>query len=277
MKININGSIVEINDDELNKAIEDKAESIEIKSEELEVRSKADFDTYIGNLKSESQKIGEEIGRKELFKSLEIESEGTGAHKDVNKSKDLIQNWSNGLTSKALEDAKIEPDKKVQELTNDLNTMRSNFENEKTRADKAESNFTEFKTNIEKTNLIRKALPDNLALPEEDVMLIINQRVNIGKNENGSFVGLNQDGSVMKNSNLEPLSVKEVLSPFFENNPHLLTKPSGGAGGGDSSGGSSKQSIEDFTKEMREQGFAPNSPKFNEIMQSRMKEGKLEL
>ena len=39
MKININGSIVEITDEDLSKAIEDKKESIDITNDDIVVRS----------------------------------------------------------------------------------------------------------------------------------------------------------------------------------------------------------------------------------------------
>lgn len=276
MKFNIKGNTVEVSDEDLSKALEDKAESIELKTDELEVRTKEDFETYTNNIRSEAKNQGEEIGRKELFKSLELDSEGTGAHKDVNKSVDLLKTWSGGLVDNALSEAKIEPDKKVQELTADLNTMRTNFQTEQQRVVEAQSELTEFKTGIDMRKAIAKALPDNLNIPEDDMVLLLSNRVPVKKSDSGGFVALNGSGDVMKNQNLEPLPLKEAFAPFFNDNPHYLKAADGGAGGGDSGTGGSKQSFEEFTKEMSEQGITPNSMQFNDIMMSRVKDGKLE-
>lgn len=275
MKFNINGSTVEVSDEDLSKAIEEKTESLDVKAEDLEVRSKSDFEVYTTNIRAEAKTQGEEIGRKELFKTLELDTEGTGAHKDLNKSVEALNTWSNGLKDQALLDAKIEPDKKVQELTADLNTMRTQFNQEQIKVAEAQGQLTEFKTGIEKTAAIAGALPDNLNIPKDDMILLLSSRVPVKKNDNGIFVATDSTGNTIKNQNLEPLSLKDAFIPFFNDNPHYLKKADGGAGGGDSGTGGSKQSFEEFTKEMTDQGMRPNSPQFNDIMIQRMKDGKL--
>jgi len=275
MKFNINGNTVEVSDEDLSKVIEEKTESIDVKSDDLEIRTKDDFETYTNNIRSEGKTQGEEIGRKELFKTLELDSEGTGAHKNVAKSVELLQTWSNGIKDKALSDAQIEPDKKVQELTKDLDTMRNQFNQEQQKVVEAEGKLTSFKTGIEKTSAISKALPDNLNIPKDDMILLLSNRVPVQKADNGSFVAVDSTGNVMKNQNLEPLSLKDAFTPFFNENPHYLKSSDGGAGGGDSGTGGSKQSFEEFTKEMTEQNIHPNSTPFNDIMMQRIKDGKL--
>ena len=42
----------------------------------------------------------------------------------------------------------------------------------------------------------------------------------------------NADGSVMKDSNLNPLSIGDVVNKYYDNNPDSLVKVAGGAGGG---------------------------------------------
>ena len=275
MKFNINGSTVEVSDEDLSRAIEEKTESLDVKAEDLEVRSKSDFEVYTTNIRAEAKTQGEEIGRKELFKTLELDTEGTGAHKDLNKSVEALNTWSNGLKDQALLDAKIEPDKKVQELTDDLKIMRGQFNEEQQKVAEVKGQFTEFKTGIEKTAAIAGALPDNLNIPKDDMILLLSSRVPVKKNDNGIFVATDSTGNTIKNQNLEPLSLKDAFIPFFNDNPHYLKKADGGAGGGDSGTGGSKQSFEEFTKEMTDQGMRPNSPQFNDIMIQRMKDGKL--
>jgi len=277
MKLNINGTSIEVSDEEISKALEEKKESFEVKVDDLVIKSTSDFETYTENLKQESQKTGMEIGRKEVFKGLEIEYEGTGAHKDHEKSVQLIQTWKGTQVDSALENAQIAPDKKVQELTSDLETMRNNYQNAQAEIEKTKNEFNSFKTNIEKRSVIEKSLPDNLAIPKDDMILILQSKVNIDKHESGKFVAFNADGTVMKDDNLQPLGAESAIKPFFENNPHYLKAPAGGAGGGDSSGASGKQTIEEFNKEMTELGHNLGSDKYTQIMTDRMKSGTLDV
>ena len=113
MKININGNTVEIEDEVITKAIEEKTESIDIKSDTLVIRSTADEATFSENKRTEGIAVGAEIGRKEVIKGLGIE--GEGLHKSDEVSIKAIQDFSSGLVTKALEDAKIEPNAKIEE------------------------------------------------------------------------------------------------------------------------------------------------------------------
>jgi hypothetical protein len=271
MKLNINGTSIEVSDEDISKALEEKQESFEVKAEDLVIKSTSDFDTYTDNLKQESQKLGMDLGRKDMFKTLGIEFEGTGAHRDNEKSVELIQTWKSGEVSSALESAQIAPDKKVKELTSDLDTMRNNYNTAQAEIEKAKNEFSSFRTNIEKRSVIEKSLPDNLAIPKDDMILILQSKVNIDKHESGKFVAFNADGTVMKDDNLQPLGAESAIKPFFENNPHYLKAPAGGAGGGDSSGASGKQTIEEFNKEMAELGHNQGSQQYTQIMTERIK------
>ena len=148
MKILINGVVTEVDNDALKKAIEDNSESFEIKSEDFVIRTAEDHTTYETNLKSASQTIGEEIGRKNLFKALDIDIEGTGAHKDVNKSVETLSGWSKSLTEKAISDANIEPNKKVEELTRDLETLRGNMAAKDEEIASINNQFTTYKNDL---------------------------------------------------------------------------------------------------------------------------------
>ena len=75
MKLNINGREIEVADEELSKAIEEKKESLEIKSD-LSIRTAEEETTFVENLKTGSNTAAYEIGRKNVLKGLGIEVEG---------------------------------------------------------------------------------------------------------------------------------------------------------------------------------------------------------
>ena len=124
MKLNINGKQLEINSDELKSALESEEQSFEIQSDFV-LRSKDEEETYTTNLRKEGTAIGAEIGRKELLKSLGIE--GEGLHKSDEKSLDSINSFISDKVNTELESANIEPNKKVEELSKDLETLRSSL------------------------------------------------------------------------------------------------------------------------------------------------------
>jgi hypothetical protein len=275
MKFNINGSEVEVDNEALTKAIEEKTESIDIKNDDLVVRSKEDFDTFTTNTRNEGQTIGAEIGRKELFKALEIDSEGTGAHKSIDKSKALLNTWQAGLTETALTDAKIEPDKKVQELNRDLETLRGNLQTEKDNNITLQSQFDGYKKDQTLATQYSSAIPDNVIIDKSDMATILRAKLKADIID-GKTVALNSNGEVMKNkTTLEPLSFGEAVTDFFATNTQYIKSSDGGAGGGDSGGGNGKQTIEEFTKEMIDAGHRPNDGTFNSVMQERIKAGTL--
>jgi hypothetical protein len=275
MKININGSIVEVADDAITKAIEEKTESIEIKDENLIVRSKDDFDTYTTNTRNEGQIIGAEIGRKELFKALEIDSEGTGAHKSVDKSKSLINDWQTGLVTAALTDAKIAPDKKVDELTKDLGTLRDNLKSKEGDLLTLQGSFDNYKKDQTLSTQYSSAIPDNVIMDKNDMATILRTKLRADI-QDGRTVALDTEGNVMKNATtLEPLAFKDAVTNFFTQNPQYIKSSEGGANGKDSGNSGGKQSFEEFTKEMVDAGHKPNDEQFTAVMSERLKAGTL--
>ena len=112
MKLSINGTEIEVSDADLTAAIE-KKEGVSITNDDLYVNTTEKNNTYIDNLKKEQITIGSDIGRKELFKSLDIDYDGTGAHKDDEKAKALMNSWAKGLSDEAVKQAGVAPEVKV--------------------------------------------------------------------------------------------------------------------------------------------------------------------
>ncbi len=275
MKININGSIVEITDEDLSKAIEDKKDSIDITNDDIVVRSKEDFDTFTTNTRNEGKLAGTEIGRKELFEALEIDSEGTGAHKSVEKSKALITTWQTGITSTALTDANIAPDKKVKELETDLATLRTNLVTSEGQTTALQGQFDTYKKDQNLSGQYSSSIPDNVIMDKGDMATILKTKLRADI-QDGRTVALDSSGNVMKHkTTLEPLSFGEAVTNFFTDNPQYIKTTDGGAGGVDSTGANGKQSFEDFTKEMVDAGHRPNDIKFTAVMTERLKAGTL--
>lgn len=275
MKFNINGNEVEVDNEALSKAIEEKTETFELKMEDFSVKSKIDETKFNDNLKQEAQTAGIEIGRKNTLKGLGIEVDG--AHKDDTKTLAALNGFIDTRVASELEGAKIEPDKKVEELQKDKEQLVANITDVQGRFDlfKKESELKD--QNQKRINTLSSLIPDNTLNTREDTLTIMNAKLNTGFNENGVMFGVGEDGEPMKNpSNRELLPMSEVVTKFFDNNQSLLKGAKGGANGADSSGGGSKQTLVEFVEEMGKNNIPPNSPEFNATMTERQKSGLLE-
>ena len=262
MKININGKIIEVENDIITKAIS-------IKDAPFVIRTVEEDTTFKNNYKDENIKIGAEIGRKELFKKLGIEKEGV--HKSDELAATTLNEWANEFASKKLDEAKIEPNKKVEELTKDLNTLRGTLSEKDEALNTLKNEYTGYK----KTNSIDKELdsyiPDNIILPKNDMKTLILNRLKLDVNENGKMFGLGEDGQAIKNqTTLEPLGGKDIITDFFNQNPQYLKTASGGAGGSDSIGNYEPNSIQAFDKEMEAAGIPVSSEKYNTELNKRI-------
>ncbi len=275
MKLNINGNIVEVEDSILTTAIEAKTEAIDITSE-LVIRTAANEATFSENKRKEGISVGAEIGRKEVLKGFGLE--GEGHHKNHEASITALKGFSDGLVSKALEDAKIAPDKKVSELTNDIATLQGTIATLNSTNETQASEFKTFKNNQLISSSLTNEVPENALLDSKTMLTIMQSSIKLDVNENGVVFGVGQDGQPMKDpTTLNPLSVKTIAANFFNERNDLLKPSSGGAAGGDSGGGAGKQSVDDFIKEMGDAGHQPNSPAFDKVMQERMKAGTIDM
>lgn len=276
MKLNINGKEIEVSDEELSKALEEKKESFELNSDFI-LRTSQEEDSFKENLRREGISTGAEIGRKEVIKGLGID--GEGLHKSDESAINAIKSFNESNISNALKEANVEPDKKVAELQKDLSTLQKTIATQQSTIEEKESMFTNFKKQTKTESEFINHIPENIALPRQDVVTLMKANIKLDVDENGSIFGVGADGQPMKDSLLNTLPVKEVIGNFFNSNPHLLKGAQGGAGGGagDSGGTGGKQSLEAFTKEMNEAGHSINGPEFVAEMQVRMKAGLLDI
>lgn len=182
-------------------------------------------DENIGRTKyNEGKTAGVEMGVKELKNELGLDFDG----KDI---KSLV----NAVQKKTLDDAKIEPNKKVEELNNVVANLQ------KTIADK-ESEKTALVTQLQTTTLntkILSAMPSNrlTTLNDNEYLTLIKSSYEFAE-EDGKIVA-KKDGNIVRNPTTQsPLDAKEVIESFFTEKKFITTGNGGqgGQGGGNSGG-----------------------------------------
>jgi len=276
MKLNINGVIVEVSDADLSKAIEEKKESFDVKSDDIVLRTKEAQESFEANIKSESQKVGEELGRKGVFKSLDIDIEGTGAYKTDEKSAEALKTWSGNAVTEGVKAAGIDPDKKLEAANEDIAKLRENLA---TANNSINSWETKYNTHLKQSGIrkdILKSLPENLALPPEDVVDLILLRNKFDQDDNGNTFQVGNDGNPMKDADRNVLPLSNSMTSFLDANPAYYKGADGGAGGGDSGGGDKKQTFAEFSTEMSDKNVPLNGDTYRQEMISRQEAGTLE-
>lgn len=272
MKFKIGQVEIEAKDEDVSKAIE--TGSLELKSDKLieknddtVIYSKSDFDTYTENVKKEeynnTKQKAEEMAMKAIKNEFGFEIEG---YKDPKV-------FASKVKEKIIEDAKIEPVKKITTLEQDLQQVRENLKNKEIEFNDYKSNITQKETRVKKDNELLSLIPKDglIVSPDITLMALKNKGFDVNFTDDGKkeFVF---NGTVIKNkSTLEPSDGKEfVLDKLKE--LKLFKSPEGGGGGSDETGGEKKGSYDVFVKEMKAKNIEEGTREFSEEMTKRIKD-----
>ena len=266
MKVVIAGKTFEVDDAQLAKAIEDKSDSISIESDVV-IRTKDENETFIANLKDEQIKVGMEVGIKNFKKHVGLEVEG----KDYDKVAEAFK-------EKIISESNISIDEKEKKWKADLETLKGSNTSLLSEIEKEKNARVGLEKNYKIKGHIDKLMPDTLAIPKDDMTLILSNKYDFDIAEDGNFVAKDKlTGKVLQDAaTLSPTPFDKIINGFFESNPMYLKGATGGAGEGDS-GGSGKISIETYTKTLNEAGHATNSETFNAEMQKAVSSGVVSL
>lgn len=219
------------------------------------------YDERIANIKKESSTMALEIAIKEQRNALGLDFQGK-----------TMENLVNAIKSKVESESKIEPEEKFKALKTDFEKLQENY-------NKKETEFTTFKTNIEKQqelNEIKSEFTKHIAgetlVSKSTIFTEAKEKGYSFEKEDGKIV-VKLNGEVQKNKDtLSAISVKEFVTNF--STPYLKT-PTGGGGGDDETEGAKAGSFEAFMKEAEKNGW--NATKQNEEMAKRIKEGTLKM
>ncbi len=224
---------------ELKKGIESETEetlSFDTEGEfithtELEsIKERAGSDSY-----KEGKKAGEEMFGKELKRIAGIEIEGRNAEKVIS-----------AIKTAALEEAKLEPTKRIQELEEDKKKLQTSL-TEKENELKAETEkFNSRLNGIEIESVIKNSLPDKLAngLTKEQAYKLYKADREFAKTAEGIALLDPVTKQVIKDKKLNPVSITDDLKEFLKQFGEVHDD---GRGAGDDSR-KSKTNIESFTK-----------------------------
>lgn len=264
MKIIVNGKEIDVNVDDLKKALEENKTTYEIKVDALVVRSQDDEKQFVDNIKKEHERVGLEIGVKQMKEKFGLEFDGKS-----------METLVEAAQKKALADAKIEPEGKLKEALKNIETLKQTVTTKEQEVNEIKTQFDQYKNQSTIKTVISSALPEKLAIPKDDFMTILQNKYQFDVVD-GSVV-VKENGEIKKDDLLNPVKPSVVIEQFISNNPVYLGTPAGGSGGKDSTEPGAKKSLEKFISEMATKGIAPNSAEFNKALDEEIKAGNVEM
>lgn len=288
VKFNINGVIVEMEQEEVSKAIETgevKIEGVKTVSDDDVVYSPEEFETFKTNLANDEYKkgrvdsadmLGKEIKKAGGFQfdNPKVILNPTGNVDFEKTSQEIIGKIKPEIESKL----SVEPSKRIQELEGDLGKLRENYSALENDFTTYKSSIAERETRSKKDNVLSSFIPKTGLKVSGDITLLAlkNQAdIDVDFLEDGKPV-ITEAGNVVKDQKtLQPIDpavfITEKLTKL-----DLIQKPSGGTGEEDGIDGKAS-GYDKFVKEMEAADISEGSQKFSIEMNKRIKEGSLKV
>lgn len=265
LKLNLAGNIIEMESEDVSKAIE--TGELTIATDDLTIYKNDDFETFKTNYGGDEYKKGKVAGVEMLIKEAKerngLDFEGK-----------TFEKYDEALKAKVISEANIKPTEQITELERQKKALQDNYTS-------LEGEFTTFKTNVteketrtKKDNTILSLIPDNIIVDKDIALLTLKAKAGLDVDDNGIALinGLTTRDKLEQDIPLSKDIITEKLTLL-----NLMKKTTGGKGGGDEIGGGSAGSYEKFVIEMENNNTKPGSEKFSEEMNKRIKDGTLKM
>lgn len=245
--------------DKIEAAIKDTNEvDLEI-PEGLSAFTEEDLTTLKDNSYKKGQGAAVEIAVKDLKKELGLEFEG----KTV---KGLVE----AAQKKAVEDAKVSPDKKVTELTEKLNTVTATATELQTKLAEKDKAIAE----IQLSGKLVKEAPEGLTLDADDVFTLMKSKGYGFELKDGTLVAM-KDGKVLEDKLAKPVPVKDVVTEFAKERK-LITEegkpPAGRGGAGSGAGGGKVTKLSELREQFKKEGKSELGSEFRAAVEKAQKD-----
>jgi succinate dehydrogenase flavin-adding protein (antitoxin of CptAB toxin-antitoxin module) len=240
----------------LQRAIE-STEAISVELPELEIFTKDEYTNKINVFKKTFQDQGVDFAV-QAFKDKE------GLQFEGRKLDKLID----AVTSKKIEDMKIEPEKQVSEMSNQILNFKKILEEKDNEMLNLKLSYKKKDDDQTITTALKNAVKTETIIPIEDLITIFEKRAKIEFQE-GKMIA-KKDNEVIKDKyGIEPLNAIDIFTDFAQQ----YLKPILGAGGKDEVSTLKKGTFESFNEEMQKAGITGEA--YNEEMQRRIQSKQL--
>jgi predicted RNase H-like nuclease (RuvC/YqgF family) len=147
-------------------------------------------ETLIGNYKKDF----ETSGREKLLKKLRDENELS--YEGVKDPAKLIEALTSKIKAQTVEEYG-EPNKKIESLNGDLNSLRSQLEQKDAAYNDLMNTINKERENLKIDSVISANIPSNTMIPKEDLMLLFKSKHELSLDDAGNLLVL-KNGEVLK-------------------------------------------------------------------------------
>jgi predicted hydrocarbon binding protein len=248
--------------EELTQAIETEGEVDFKLPEGVRVLSGEELETIKDNHGKTRYDAGKTAGSEMLLKDL---SEKVGFSEAVKDGETFVKNFKNNI----LDEAKVEPNKKVTELESSLGALRNKLIQKDSEFESLQSSVKVEKTRLEAQSYIPE-LPESLGLKKSEAANLLLNGVEFKED------GIYKNGSLLKDNMEKPISMEDYISSSVSERGWGKA-PTGRGGGSGASGGVSGSSwkpktMEEFESVIKEKGLHPGSADAQAILADAAKE-----
>jgi uncharacterized coiled-coil protein SlyX len=215
-------TLIKIKPADLEAAIKDEKEIDVTIDEKLSVFSEDELTQLKANEYKNGKSSGVEMAVKDAKEKLGLEFTGK-----------TIDGLIDAATKKAMEDAKIEPTKQVQELTEKLKTVQSTAQELQTKLQEKEGEVSSIKAE----SAVIKDIPTNTTLPAQKVLGLMKMDGYEYKVNDGKIVWY-KDGQLLNDKLGNSFDTKTIVGEYVTENK--LSAGSGDEGMGGRGGGDGK-------------------------------------
>lgn len=278
IKINVGGVAVDIDKEQVTKAIEEgelKVESDSIKvfdltEKEVEGRTTNDFELFKNNVSKESYDSGKIAGEEMIVKKAKEEFGVEIQDKD-------FLSFGNALKTKIESGIKVEPNEKIKELQSDINQYKAKLDESNNKFTALVQERENERINMRIDSTINGAIPsDKITIKSDQATALFKMEYQVGFDDDGQFVKDKQGNIVKNENNLQRQTVNDLMPDWLQSN-NFVKGNSGGSGGGDDGGAGKPGTVAEFTKRMESEGLKAGSDDFNRRMMQEIKDGTLKV
>lgn len=230
--------------DELAKAISDEQE-VKLELPQGRFLTKEQEETLLDNHGKQRYDSGKSKALKEAF--------------DGKSKEDFLSDYK----ASVLEEAKIEPAKKVEELENSIKTLQQKYNTDISEKDRLLSEKESSLKRIEITSKISNSLPDLVDAITSDVAVIMFNKEHEIKED-----GIYRNGQLLKNDLQAPLNLEQAVDSFVTEKNWKKQEHKGHGGKKPSAGGSTPKTYEEFQEYCKSKNMSEGSYEAKQYLKS---------
>lgn len=254
-------TLLKIKETDLEAAIKDEKEVDVTIDSKLQVFTETEVATLKNNEYKSGKDKGVEMMVKETKEKLGLEFQGK-----------TIEGLVTAAQKKALEEAKVEPEKQVKELQDKLTTVQNSYKELEGKLVEKDNEVITTKIKTEVFKHIPSFGEEAPALDQDDVYNMMRTKGYEFKLENGKTVAY-KDGKVVQDKLSEPVAVKDVVNTFLMEKKLLTPEHVPNGRGGTNLKPTTKfAALSELKKSFEEQGKSVIGQEFMQAVEKATKE-----